>query len=266
MLWILFIAVLLLTMQGVVAQDTSGTLMHDNVERTYALHVPETYVPGNALVIALHDYASSGQAIAAHTGLNSAADTFGFMAVYPDSLDLYWDAGQIGNGWPLGSESVDDVGFLTQLLDDLQAEYDAGVVYVTGFGQGGALAYRLACSIPDRLNAVAVIGALLSDYHVANCEDVTAPISMLIAVGTDDLVYPLEGRTLTSTSDGQTAQVLKRRGDGCFLVGSQSVSGHLTHKCNSNCSIIKIVLMTPRSHFIQSWAVVICGCAQGHTP
>ncbi len=242
----LLIVLFLLSVRSVMAQDLVEVAMQDGIERTYHLHVPENYIAGNGLVIALHDYASSGQAMAAITDLNQAADEHGFIAVYPDSLDLYWDAGQIGTGWPLGSEPVDDVGFILQLLDNLQAKYETDAVYVTGFGQGGALAYRLACVLPERVTAVAVVGALLWDYHVADCGEASAPVTMLIAVGTEDLVYPLEGRTvntagsdarLTILSAAQTTDFWLKRND-CQTTATDVIELQIHDDCMDGTQII----------------------------
>ena len=176
------------------AQDEIATLEHEDIERTYTIHVPESY-EGNApvrLILALHDFGSSGQGMAAMTDLNEVADEQGFIVAYPDVLDMYWDDGRIKIGWPQDADEVDDVGFLSRLLDDVSAHYAISDVYLTGFAQGGAMAYRLACAQPERFAAVAVVGALMWDYQLEACAETDAPVTMFLLIGTEDRAFSAE--------------------------------------------------------------------------
>lgn len=176
----------------------SGSLEYDGLTRTYTLTVPDSYdgaapVP---LVIALHPYASSGWAMRARADLDTQAQQHGFLVAYPDSADVHWDDGQIAAGWPTELAPVDDVGFLSALIDHLAAEYtiDPARVFLTGFERGGTMAYRAACALPERFAGVAVVNALMWDFNVAACEDPTAPVSLLILHGDQNLEFPLAGR------------------------------------------------------------------------
>jgi poly(3-hydroxybutyrate) depolymerase len=94
------------------------------------------------------------------------------------------------------------VGFIAALIDHLQETYAIDSVYLTGFGHGGSMAYRLACEIPGRLAKVAVVGALPWDYQTAGCGESSAPVSILMLNGSeDDYYYPVIGdRKLTRNS------------------------------------------------------------------
>lgn len=194
---------------GVSAQESQvGVLVHDGLERTYTLYVPSSYDGETAvpLVVALHPFASSGKALEAITGFDQQAEAGGFMVVYPDVYDLGWDDGLRDTGWPSRLPRTDDLGFIAALIDELAANYaiDPAQVYLAGWGDGGAMAYSLACHMPERFAGVAVVNTMPWDYHLDACpEEPTAPVSLLMLLGTENVDYPRRGRTETlSNEDG----------------------------------------------------------------
>jgi polyhydroxybutyrate depolymerase len=171
------------------AQDgVTGTLEHDGTARTYYLHISAAYdgstpVP---LVIALHGTSSSGRALAALTGLDAAADEQGFIVVYPNADGSAWGED------PTDPAAPDDLAFIPALIDQLAQTYaiDPARVYLTGMSSGGLMAYRLACALPERFAAVAVVGPLMWERHAEACPaEAAAPVNMLIIHGTDDIFY-----------------------------------------------------------------------------
>jgi polyhydroxybutyrate depolymerase len=194
------------------AQGGAGSLTVDGVERTFEVYVPSSYDGAQPipLVIALHPYGSSGKAMELLTGFDALAEQDGFIVAYPDSFDLAWDDGKLASGWPSKLQPSDDVGFISALIDHLAATYtiDPQRVYLTGFATGGGMAYRLACEIPDRLAKVAVVNALLWDYHVAACGAESArPLPMLILQGAANVDNPVGGLTLTPDDTGRAWKI-----------------------------------------------------------
>jgi polyhydroxybutyrate depolymerase len=57
--------------------------------------------------------------------------------------------------------NIDDVGFVSKLIDFMVAEYrvDQQRVYATGLSNGAQMCYRLVCELSDKLAAVAPLGA-----------------------------------------------------------------------------------------------------------
>jgi polyhydroxybutyrate depolymerase len=171
--------------------DLTGTLTHDSLERTYRLHLPPDYDPSGdpvPLIVALHGRSSSGLTMALQTGLNDAADAAGYAVAYPDAHGYNW-----GEDTTLDpAEQIDDVGFITALIDMLAADYaiDAARVDLTGYHNGGLLAYRLACEVPDRFDSVAVVGPMMWQYQAESCPtDSSAAVNLLMVHGTDDALY-----------------------------------------------------------------------------
>ena len=188
-------------LSSVLAQDSSqSTLVHDDLERSYYLHVPESYDGSAAvpLLVALHPAGSSGKAMAAITGLDAAADERGFITVYPDSERMLWNDGRIDVGISTASEGADDIGYIEALIAHLSETYaiDQEQIWLTGFSYGGVMAYRLACEMPERFSKVAVVGALLWEYHTDVCPEATdSATDMLIILGKDDPIYFSETST-----------------------------------------------------------------------
>ena len=177
--------------------DAAGELPFGGLQRTYQVHVPAGLDHPAGLVINLHGAGMTGSAQAALTNYNAVADGYGFVAVYPDGIDLSWADGR-GASTP-DRQGVDDVGFLVALVDRLTQDYgiDRGRVFATGMSAGAFMATRLACERADVVSAVApVAGTLGAAFPCAP----SRPVSVLEIHGTADprpcpsAVAPMLGR------------------------------------------------------------------------
>ena len=118
------------------------------------------------MVIALHGGGGSGAQFEATSGLTQQADAARVAVVYPDGT-----AGGLGlRTWNGGgccghavAADIDDVEFMRQLIAHLTADYriDRKRVYAAGHSNGGILAYRLACELPERIAAIAANAAAM---------------------------------------------------------------------------------------------------------
>jgi polyhydroxybutyrate depolymerase len=209
-----------LAVPGTSAEESRGSINVDGEERTFELFVPASYDPAQAapLLIALHQFASSGRAMQALTGLDALAEQSGFLVAYPDAYDMDWDDGQSQTNWPVKLQFLDDVAFISALIDHLSEEYtiDPERIYIVGWGAGGDMAFRLACVLPDRLAKVAVVGSLTWDYHVSMCGEQSDPVSLLVLLGAQNLDRPSEGRTVTDDSTGMSLNILSAEATASF--------------------------------------------------
>ncbi|MCA9912093.1 MAG: hypothetical protein KC496_02035, partial [Anaerolineae bacterium] len=194
------------------AQGTSHASLHTlqvgEIERSYHLYQP-TEANGK-LVIVLHPLASSGLAMEAITGLNDFAEENGFTVVYPNAAGFYWDDGRSDAGIPPDEGAVDDLGFLSALIDELVREQgvDPEQVYLAGFGNGGTMAYSAACQQPQQYAGVMVVSALMWSYQPQHCPDeLEAPPDLVILYGDHDHIYWQLGRTFEGI-------------DGWYLMGA----------------------------------------------
>lgn len=170
--------------------------------REYLLHVPPAVAtdprqdrrldrrPGSMvpLVVVLHGGLSGMPQIERLTGFSRLADREGFLVAYPGGYLTTWNAG--GCCGPARLAGVDDVGFLTRLIDHLIGTglVDSRRIYATGFSNGAGMALRLACEGPGLLAAVgAHAGSVLE-----KCAP-DRPISVLITHGTADRGVPING-------------------------------------------------------------------------
>ncbi len=84
----------------------------------------------------------------------------------------------------LRETDADDVRFLSALIDALSAEFhiDPSRIFVTGFANGAAMTYRLACERPGKIAAIAPVGGglaerLMRDRAAAATRPMRAPDS-----------------------------------------------------------------------------------------
>lgn len=194
----LLFAGLLLWPALAIAQERE-TLVHDGIERTYILTVPDAVarlgepVP---LVIVLHGGGGNAVNAMTMTGFAEKAEEAGFIAVFPDGTGRTalrtWNA--VHCCAFAMRENIDDVGFIAALIDHLVATQpvDPARVYVTGMSNGAMMAHQLAIALPDRFAAVGpVVGGLWGD-------EVLPPMAVpaIIINGAEDEMVPLQGGTI----------------------------------------------------------------------
>ena len=149
--------------------DYAFALNHQNLRRSYLVHVPPQAAAGRPLpvVVNFHGAGSTAEVIKAYTRMDRAADRDGYLAVYPNGSSgfggrfLTWNAGTCCG--PAAALQIDDVGFTLAMLDDLamRAAVDASRVYATGLSNGSMMANRVAAEASERFAAVAgVAGAM----------------------------------------------------------------------------------------------------------
>ncbi len=85
----------------------------------------------------------------------------------------------------------DDVAFLVAVIDDTIARLgiDSSRVYVSGFSNGAAMAFRLAAERADRISAIAPVAG----YCWVGDPKPSRPVPTLYTVGTADLLVPFRG-------------------------------------------------------------------------
>jgi len=170
-------AVLLFHSQSTLySQVQTGSFKFEGRGRNYEVYLPQNFKPNMPVVISLHGYTESIEWYKTYTLLHEIADTAGFITVYPAAIDQRWNSGLISPGWPVIDTSVNDVGFISALIDTLEAHYDIDMsrVYCCGFSLGGEMTYKLAGELGHRFAAFASITGLLNDNSAITCKPVRA--------------------------------------------------------------------------------------------
>ena len=170
-------------------------------DRPVTVHLPASYDANEPapLLILLHGYSGSGEGDAAEFKLAPAAAAGGFVSAYPDGTvdsqgNRFWNATDATCDFD--GTGVDDLGYLTGVIDEIQAELDIDPkrIYVFGHSCGGFMAYRLACDEAGVVAAiVSVAGATYADP--ADCAP-SAPVSVVQVHGTADDIVLYEGGDL----------------------------------------------------------------------
>lgn len=177
------------------AQQTLDlTIQHNGLTRQYRLYVPAIYnnntpVP---LLFNLHGYGSNNFQQLVYGDFRSIADTANFLICAPNGTpepgtgSLRWNSGF--------ATGVDDVGFLSALIDTLSAQYNINLarVYSAGMSNGGFMSFELACMLSDRIAAVASVTGSMTTLQFSTCTPNRAMPVMQIH-GTADATVPYNG-------------------------------------------------------------------------
>ncbi|MFQ5675701.1 MAG: alpha/beta hydrolase family esterase, partial [bacterium] len=215
----------------------SQAISHDGLQRSYRLYIPPTFDGNNpsALLIGLHGGRVTGESMELLTknGFNNLADQDGFAVVYPDAYEMNWNDGREVAIYPSHTQNIDDVGFISNLIDTLIADLniDPGRVYVTGASNGALMSHRLACELSDKIAAIAPVMGAIPEKIVSTCSP-TRPISVLAMNGTEDPTVPWEGGNVKFVRD--------------VLGTVESVPGTIEHwVAHNGCSTTPIITMEP---------------------
>lgn len=165
--------------------------------RPVGVHVPSAYRAETPapLVVMLHALGVNGELEEWFFRLRPHADARAFLYVAPDGTQgkdgrRFWNAID-------GQADVDDVGYLTGLVDEIAARWsiDRKRVYLVGHSNGGMMAHRLACAHPERFAAIAsVAGAIVSSCAAKE------PVAALEVHGTEDQTVRYDGGTFFGKS------------------------------------------------------------------
>jgi polyhydroxybutyrate depolymerase len=190
----------LISLPAVAGIDLRTAIMHNNLERTYIVHLPVSFDKSvqRPLVIVLHGRGTDGKdmILVTRKGFNVLADRDGFIAVYPDGIELNWNDGRADEeaNDRAHRENIDDVGFISALIDTLIQDYniDPKRVYITGISNGAIMSYRLACELSDKITAIAPVDGNIPYLLAGKCSP-SLPVSVLAINNVDDPLVPYEG-------------------------------------------------------------------------
>jgi polyhydroxybutyrate depolymerase len=191
----LLISLLFLNILFANAQVTViDSIISGGVYRNYRLYVPAAYNGLTAwpLIFNIHGYTSNASQQQLYTNFGPIADTAHFLMVYPNAT--------VYNGQPTWNSgfgmSVDDVGFISDLIDSLSATYniDQNAVYSCGMSNGGFMSHTLACALSNKITAIASVTGSMTYYQKGTCAP-EHPVPVMQIHGTADGTVPYAGNT-----------------------------------------------------------------------
>ena len=93
------------------------------LERTYSIYIPSSYEPTKPIptLFLFLGGGGTGQLIETLTlsRFNRIADREGFIVLYPDGIEKHWNDGRGVQAFRAHRENIDDVGFISALIDHL---------------------------------------------------------------------------------------------------------------------------------------------------
>jgi polyhydroxybutyrate depolymerase len=177
---------------------TKGTIEVGGLKRTYRTYVPRGLAKGAPLVVVMHGSGENGAQMRIETGygFERLADEHGFAVVYPNAYEGYWNVCSIVGDVSANGLNIDDVAFLTGMVNKLISEIgaDPGRVFAAGSSRGGFMAFRLALEAPSRFRAVAAVSANVPTPENFRCKPAgQGTSSVMIMNGTKDPLVPFDG-------------------------------------------------------------------------
>lgn len=141
---------------------------HGEIEREYAMFVPENLPEDAPWVVYTHGY---GATKSWDDDLNATASREGFAVCYPVGLpDIKGK-----NGWKVGyppqeEMQVDEADFFKHLKDEVTTRFKLSTenAFMTGMSNGGDLCYQLAFTAPGLFRAYASVAGLLFECTFLN--------------------------------------------------------------------------------------------------
>ncbi|GAC1427615.1 MAG: PHB depolymerase family esterase [Ktedonobacteraceae bacterium] len=173
--------------------NMTETITSSGITRTFLVHLASSYgMQPQPLVLLYHGYNWTSQIMEQTSGMDKEADKEGFVLVYPQGADdpPTWNAG-VGAYGPTGD--ADDIQFTRDMLHSIEQNYcvDSHRVYIAGFSLGGGMAYRLACTLSDKLAAVVTISGAY--YPIPEGCHPTRPLPIMEIHGYADPLAPYAG-------------------------------------------------------------------------
>lgn len=257
-----------------IAPARPGTIMVNGQTRTYVIHRPASLRQAAPLVLVLHGGGGNGAEMQSRTRFDRVADQNKFVVVYPNSAIAGADAQRTWNDgrdtdFIRGVPEIDDVAFLTALIDDLARRgiADPARVYLAGGSNGAMMSMRYACDRPDRVRAIVSVTGNLPVGQAAKCQ-AQPPVPIFIVKGDQDRVLPVQGgRVMTRPSEdrgavvsiGATLDYWKAR-NGCTGDG---VTTMLADRAPNDGTRVQSTIWSPCSNNTAIWYYNIIG--GGHT-
>ncbi|MEM8630859.1 MAG: PHB depolymerase family esterase [Pseudomonadota bacterium] len=135
----------------------------------------------------------------------------------------------------------DDIAFLSAVIDDAVARFDADPdrVLLAGFSRGASMAWDYACARPEKVAAIAAVAGGFWEPMVTTC---AAPVHLYHTHGFKDPMVPLEGRKVRWKEFGfHQGNILKgldvwREVNGCMGKADESApDGDIWRKRWTGC-------------------------------
>ena len=180
----------------------SETISYQGLARSYIVVRPDPAIDDAPALILMHAHGITPQTMANLARAGRLAHDYGVWVYLPQGENDKW------NEDPSSSSTIDDVGFISKMLDDAisRDKIDSKRVYAAGYSAGGFMAERLACQLSNRIVGFVAVAATLRN-SMATAAQCTPTHAMPVAFmdGTSDLVVPYKGEPSVQSAAAATA-------------------------------------------------------------
>lgn len=167
------------------------------IDRTFRLYVPAAYTgqEPRPLVFQFHGSGSTSTLdFQNRTNFTDVADTANFILVTPQGTLFPQWGWTDWNAYETVSNGVDDVLFVSDMIDTLAKNYniDTTRIYTSGWSAGAFFSYYLGWKLSNRIAAAGGVCGGFEQTVYGNIMP-TRPFSVMEIHGTNDPIVPLEG-------------------------------------------------------------------------
>lgn len=182
-------------------QDSLGVRDYDGPiggDRPVTAQFPDDYDPAQSypLLIQLHGFGSNASQTGAFFDTADTAASRGVITLTPEGLvngdgRRFWNATEMCCDW--GNSGVDDVAYLTDLMDEAIEKYavDPERIYFVGLSNGAFMSHRMACEKSDRIQGIISFNG--ASFKEPDDCDPSDPVELIHIHSTDDDTVPFDG-------------------------------------------------------------------------
>ena len=234
------------------------SLVHQGLDRTFKIYEPSSIEESTSIsvVFNFHGYGSNADEQLFYGDFRQLSEQEGFLLIVPQGSMLEGNTHWNSDSSFTSKSTADDTGFVSKIIDEISQRYevDASKMYAVGMSNGGAMSIYLACSLSQRITAVASVTGFMSSNLRANCE-VNAPMSVLLIHGTADEVVSwdngLGGGSILSIAEFWAAhnECATFRSEPFDDYNGDGLSGvHHQHSDCSNETLVQVYEITNMGH------------------
>ncbi|NNE98905.1 MAG: esterase [Pyrinomonadaceae bacterium] len=167
-----------------------------DLKRSFFLFVPKRLEQNKKvpLLFVFHGGGGNPLAMDQRLGFTELARKERFVVVYPEGIGRNWNDGRETDTTQAHREKVDDIGFVSAIIDRVSEAYriDQKRIFATGPSNGGIFSHYVGANLSERFAAIApVIGGIADPFYKRfNPKD---PVSVFVIQGTEDRLVPYDG-------------------------------------------------------------------------
>ncbi len=218
-------------------RQLNEVMMVDSIKRSFVTYIPAVTDKAYKmpLIISLHGGFASPKGQFHLADFRPLADRDKFIVVCPASKHIWHDGAD--------NKGIDDVKFMDQLISYIIKTYNADParVYVTGISNGGFMTTRLACQLPKRIAAIAVVAASLD---IGEGYDLQRPMPVIYMHGTSDKIVSYNGGKMFGRRIYSQQEIIKKWVvlDGC---NPKPIITSIPDTAKDSTSIVKEEYLNP---------------------